>query len=202
MKCEICGGVLVWDYENGEIVCSQCGVVQDKIFSSDIPGYDISTKNSRESRVGRQRVNSNRKPYSHRYKRLLKLYLTASRRVNSKPWLEVDYNKLFVTGRFVKTIISLSSKRARESIEKHNYWEDVNKGLKLLEAVNPALLARSERCKYALAYMVVKTVETGKMPSEEEVISVFNVSETSYRRLRSIVVNIQSHPALIQFKNT
>ena len=63
-------------------------------------------------------------------------------------------------------------------------------------------LARSERCKYALAYMVSKIINTGKIPGEEEIVSVFNVSETSYRRLRALVLNIQKHPALTSFKST
>jgi transcription initiation factor TFIIIB Brf1 subunit/transcription initiation factor TFIIB len=202
MKCEFCGGTLVWDYASGEIVCSQCGVVQGKIFSSDIPGYNIASTRDQQVSAERRHTHSTLKPYSPRYKRLLKLYLAASKRVSSKPWLEVDYNKLFETGRFIKTITSLPSKRARESIEKYNYWETVNKGLRVLEAVNPALLARSERCKYALAYIVAMVTETGKIPSEEEVISVFNVSETSYRRLRLIATSIQSQHALTQLKNT
>jgi len=90
--------------------------------------------------------------------------------------------------------------KARESIEKYEYWEIINRGLKVLETVNPALLARSERCKYALAYMIAKTIETGEIPGEEEVTSVFNISETSYRRLKLIISSIQSHPLLHSLK--
>jgi transcription initiation factor TFIIIB Brf1 subunit/transcription initiation factor TFIIB len=202
VKCEFCGGTLVWDYGSGEIVCSQCGVVQGRIFSSDIPGCEAAPTRDQEAGAEKRGTHSAVKLYSSRYKRLLKLYLAACKRVGSKPWLEVDYNKLFKTGRFVKTITSTLSKRARESIGKHDYWEVVNRGIRVLESVNPALLARSERCKYALAYMVAVAAETGKIPSEEEVVSVFNVSETSYRRLRLIATSIQSRHALTQLKNT
>jgi len=201
MKCEVCGGVLVWDYEYGEIVCSQCGVVHGRIFSSDIPGYHTSEKHSRGDQVEKSSANT-LKPSLFKYRRLLRLYLTANRKIRGKPWLEVNYNKLFETGRFVKTITSVASMKARESIEKHEYWEIINRGLKVLETVNPALLARSERCKYALAYMIAKTIETGEIPSEEEVTSIFNVSETSYRRLKLIITSIQSRPVLAQFKST
>ncbi len=200
MKCEFCGSILIWDYERGEVVCSHCGIVQGKLISSDIPDYAISKREEylslREKRFGDNRVRVS----SPKYRKILKLYSTVSKKISDKPWLEVDYNKLFTTGRFVKTIISLASIRARKSIEKHNYWELVNKGLKVLEKINPALLARSERCKYALAYMVTRIIETGKMPSEEEIVSVFNVSGTSYRRLRAVVLNIQNQHILIHFK--
>jgi transcription initiation factor TFIIIB Brf1 subunit/transcription initiation factor TFIIB len=201
MKCEFCGGVLVWDYEHGEVVCSQCGVVHEKIFSSDIPGYE-SGRSDQEEFAEKRYASYDFKKRLREYKRLLKLYLNADRRVSSRPWLEVDYNKLFATGKFIKTITSIASKKARESIEEHKYWEVVNRGLRVLESINPALLARSERCKYALAYMVARIVETGKIPSEEEVTSIFNVSDTSYRRLRQIAINVQHHPALAQLKST
>jgi uncharacterized Zn finger protein (UPF0148 family) len=201
MKCEFCGGILVWDYERGEVVCSHCGIVQDKLTSNDIPGYAVNEKvehmDLRENRFEDNRI----KVYSPGYRRILRLYLTASRKINGKPWLEVDYNKLFTTGKFVKTIVSSASIKARESIERYGYWELVNRGLRVLEKVNPALLARSERCKYALAYMVTKFIETGKIPSEEEIVSVFNVSGTSYRRLRTVVLNIQNQHVFMHFKN-
>jgi len=201
MKCEFCGGILIWDYERGEVVCSHCGIVQGKLISSDIPGYAIGKREEHLSLKERRFEDSRVRVSSPRYRKILKLYSTVSKKISDKPWLEVDYNKLFKTGRFVKTIISSASIRARERIEKHNYWELVNKGLEVLEKVNPALLARSERCKYALAYMVTRVIETGKIPSEEEVVSIFNVSGTSYRRLRAVVLSIQNQHILVHFKN-
>ncbi|MEM4684226.1 MAG: hypothetical protein QXW45_05570, partial [Thermosphaera sp.] len=62
----------------------------------------------------------------------------------------------------------------------------------LIEKLNPALLSRSERSKYALAYMLSVRVKTGKTPGPEEITKVFNISDTNYRRLHGIVKNLSS----------
>ncbi|MEM1843537.1 MAG: hypothetical protein QXD75_03335, partial [Desulfurococcaceae archaeon] len=87
------------------------------------------------------------------------------------------------TGRFIHAITSRASLKALKNIEAHNYWKDVNEGLKHIYSINPAYLTRSERSKYALAYMVAVRLKTGRYPSRERVVSVFNISDTSYRRL-------------------
>jgi 6-phosphogluconate dehydrogenase (decarboxylating) len=118
--------------------------------------------------------------------------------VKEKPWLEVDYEKVIESGKFVLTIKSKASIKALKNIVEYGYMELVKEGLDYISSVNPALLARSERSKYALAYMVAVKIKTGELPTRESVLKVFNISNTSYNRLRNIVEKILREASVIQ----
>lgn len=197
MKCAQCGGVLVWDYERGEVVCSSCGLVIDKITTLEIGGYRVN-----EVEQGRQKVHvatiHNKAPSSREYRRLLKIYKLATKMIKEKPWLEVDYEKVIESGKFIFTIKSKASIRALKNIVEYGYMELVKEGLDYINSVNPALLARSERSKYALAYMVAVKIKTGELPTRESVLKVFNISNTSYNRLRNIVEKVLREASIIQ----
>ena len=191
VKCEYCGNhTLIWDYARGEIVCPQCGTLQGRILTNDAPGLHVEHYNWRGNPASTNPT-SRYRPITQGYKRLLRLYAVA-RKFKEKIWLEVDYGKLFSTGKPVKTVISLASMRARKNIMENNCWDTVNKGIKIIENINPALLARTERCKYALAYMIAKTIETNKIPSKKEITTIFNISHTTYRRLKKLTTQIKN----------
>ncbi|MEM0001184.1 MAG: TFIIB-type zinc ribbon-containing protein [Desulfurococcaceae archaeon] len=182
MKCTHCGGLLVWDYEHGEVVCSTCGLVHDKLTSLELPDYRTGASNVEVSSARRGTRSLKRiPPREYRYR--AGLYVECLRLTRGKPWLEIDFDRVFKTGRFIHAITSRASLKALKNIEAHNYWKDVNEGLKHIYSINPAYLTRSERSKYALAYMVAVRLKTGRYPSRERVVSVFNISDTSYRRL-------------------
>jgi transcription initiation factor TFIIIB Brf1 subunit/transcription initiation factor TFIIB len=199
LKCTQCGGVLVWDYERGEVVCSSCGLVVDKITTLEAWSYRV---NNNEVEQGRREADvatiRNRAQSSREYRRLLKIYKLANKMVKEKPWLEVDYEKVIESGKFVLTVKSKASIKALKNIVEYGYMELVKEGLDYISSVNPALLARSERSKYALAYMVAVKIKTGVLPTRESVLKVFNISNTSYNRLRNIVEKILREASVIQ----
>jgi len=190
---------LVWDYERGEVVCSSCGLVVDKITTLEAWSYRV---NNNEVEQGRREAHvatiRNRVQSSREYRRLLKIYKLATKIVKEKPWLEVDYEKVIESGKFVLTIKSKASIKALKNIVEYGYMELVKEGLDYISSVNPALLARSERSKYALAYMVAVKIKTGELPTRESVLKVFNISNTSYNRLRNIVEKILREASVIQ----
>jgi hypothetical protein len=190
---------LVWDYERGEVVCSSCGLVVDKITTLEAWSYRV---NNNEVEQGRREANvatiRSRVQSSREYRRLLKIYKLATKIVKEKPWLEVDYEKVIESGKFVLTVRSKASIKALKNIVEYGYMGLVKEGLDYISSVNPALLARSERSKYALAYMVAVKIKTGELPTRESVLKIFNISNTSYNRLRNIVEKILREASVIQ----
>ncbi|WP_440060154.1 TFIIB-type zinc ribbon-containing protein [Thermogladius sp. 4427co] len=180
-KCPVCGGSLVWDYREGVIVCGSCGLVVDRIYE-----YGYKQKYSDEPGTRRNtRVRSiiDKRAYNTR----LKLYKRIYKIVREKPWMTIDADRVLETGRFVNTIKSKASILAEENIVENGLKELVEKGLEIIKSENPALLARSFRGRYALAYMVAYAKTTGDIPPEDFIVKTFNISSTSYKRLKSIV---------------
>jgi len=187
MQCPYCGGQLVWDYQYGEVVCNNCGTVVEKIYDYNSPRPDESEELWRMIRIKRNPKHNN---IARKYRRDYKLYREAERYVRGKPWLELDYDKYFETGKLVNTIKSKATIRAEKNIVESGLWSVVEHGLKYIESVNPALLSRTARGKYALAYMVATYLNKKAFPPLTEVMEVFNVSETSYRRLLKLAKNL------------
>ncbi|RLG80601.1 MAG: TFIIB-type zinc ribbon-containing protein [Thermoprotei archaeon] len=186
-KCPICGNTLIWDYQSGEVICSTCGYVVDRIYYYGPDREDEDESLWREIKTRRNpRVNT----IAKRYRRHVKLYHIASTYVKGKPWLEIDYDKIFETGRLVHSIKSKATLEAEKNISDRGLWSLVKKGLEFIEKRYPVALARSGRGKYALAYMVATYISTRHFPEVKEVVKVFNISETSYRRLLRIARKI------------
>jgi len=186
-KCPYCGGDLIWLYETGEIVCSSCGSVVGRIDDWRPTRSDENEEIWREIRT-REKPKFN--PIARKYRRDYKLYREAESYLRNKPWLEIDYQKYFATGRMINTIKSRASIEAENKISDKKLWSVIEYGLKYVESVNPAALARSARGKYALAYMVARYLENKSFPHLNEVTELFNISETSYRRLLKIAKEV------------
>lgn len=188
MNCTSCGGQLVWDYERGEIVCSKCGLVQDRLSTLEVLEYRSNLVKDEDDSESRR--HPGKYIVSREYKRYLRIYMIYYKMTKNKPWLEVDYSKITDDGRFVKTLRSRASMKAIKNIDEHGYWDLVKQGLNYISMVNPAYLARSERGKYALAYILASLLRTGHYPSRESVKEIFNISDASYRRLCNIARKI------------
>jgi uncharacterized Zn finger protein (UPF0148 family) len=193
-KCPVCGGDLVWDYESGEIVCSRCGLVVDRI-------YDYGATREREDTIEWREVkiksNPRKNKILHRYRLRMKLYVRAKYYVRDKPWLEIDYDKLLRTGRMIRSIKSTATIKAEKNIEEKNLWSIIDKGIEFIEKHYPIALARSGRGKYALAYIIYNYIWKNHIPDPQEVTSIFNISETSYKRLLKLAKKIVSIKASI-----
>lgn len=188
-KCPDCGNSLIWVYEKGVVVCSTCGLVVERII------YDGPLRGDESEEIWRS-IKTRRNPrvdkLYYRYKYHNKLYRLAESYVKNKPWLEVDYDKVFETGRLVNTIKHRATLDAEKKISRHNLWSIIERGLKHISETNPALLSRSGRGRYALAYIVSYYLDNKQYPSIKDIVNLFNISETSYRRLLKIAREIVS----------
>ncbi len=186
-KCPICGGILVWDYERGEITCSSCGTVIDTIYDYSPPYrgedtiYQCQTKKLENPKHRRQR----RQYYIH-----IRRYNTAQKYVIGRPWLHIDYDKYLHSGKLVKTIKSDATINAEKNIEELGIRHELQYYIKLIERIYPAALARTERSKYALAYILSFLDKKRRPPLEHRVTEIFNISPTSYKRLLRLAKKI------------
>lgn len=185
-RCPLCGGILVWDYERGEVTCSSCGTVIDTIYDYSPPyrKNDILYTGRTEP----ARHNGRHKEYYIHIRR----YNLAQKYVMGRPWLHIDYDKYLNTGKLVKTIKSDATINAERNIEELGLRHELQHYLKLIERVYPAALARTERSKYALAYILSYLDKKKRPPLEHRVINIFNISSTSYKRLLRLAKKIYS----------
>lgn len=185
-RCPLCGGILVWDYERGEVTCSSCGTVIDTIYDYSPPyrKNDISYTGRTEP----ARHNGRHKEYYIHIRR----YNLVQKYVMGRPWLHIDYDKYLNTGKLVKTIKSDATINAERNIEELGLRHELQHYLKLIERVYPAALARTERSKYALAYILSYLDKKKRPPLEHRVINIFNISSTSYKRLLRLAKKIYS----------
>ncbi len=185
----ICDSYLIWDYERGEVICSSTGEVVDKIY--DYTPHPLHEKiEVIEQRQKLVRTRPKRNPVEKKYRKHLLFYNKASRIIESKPWLTVDYDKLFKIGRFIKTLSSHSTNKALRNIEEKGIRRDLDKVIEIIKEVEPAAVSRTERAKYALAYIVLKLALTSNPPEVAEVTRLFNISTTTYRRLERLAKRI------------
>ncbi len=193
-QCPVCGGILVWDYQRGEVICSSCGLVVDRI-------YDYSPLRENEETITWRNIKIRNNPKKnkklHEYKLHIRLYIKAQSYVKDKPWLEIDYEKIFRTGKMINTIKSSATIRAEKNITDKKLWKQIEHGLRIIEEIHPVALARSGRGKYALAYIVSTYIHKNFFPGQKEVIEIFNISETSYKRLIKLAKKILSMKANI-----
>lgn len=165
-----------------------CGLVVDRI-------YDYGPIHESKEVAERRRIEIKNRPRTNNrltktYRLHVKRYTMAKRYVKNKPWLEIDYDKVIETGRMIHTIKSKASIQAEKNIEEKQLWIPIKKGLEIIEKIYPAVLARTPRSKYALAYMVYTCINKNTIPSQHEILETFRISETSYKRLLKIVRKI------------
>ncbi len=188
-----CRGALVWDYERGEIVCTLTGEVVDRI-------YDYSPVYEKQETIERIELNlrnrPRRNPIEKKYSRDYHIYMRARNRIKNKPWLSIDYDKLFKTRRFIRTITSHSTLKALDNIERLGLREKLEEILGVIEAIEPSALARTERARNALAYILLNIIEYSRPPDPRQTIEIFQISITTYRRLERVAKRIYSKLAV------
>ncbi len=186
-KCPECGGLLIYDEYRGELVCSRCGLVVDRV-------YDYGPLREREEVVERRELSLRGRPRGHavakklRYK--LRLYRIGRQIEASRPGLIIDYNKAFRQGRFVNTVTSINTVNAKRVLEEKGVLEDLEEIVRIIMEVDPAAMARTYRSKLAIAYIVHYMLTKGKYPNPRDTSRIFHISLTTYKRLEKVADRI------------
>jgi hypothetical protein len=163
MRCPYCGSEeLVWDCENGAVVCSSCGCIVDTIYVS-------------------QPRASGRGSSSRAVEKLYRFEKRLRRKVVRKALKRFELEKrgyIFVNGRAVhlRSLAALKNTELNSDVKRL-----VDEGLKVLQQVAPAM-SRTIRARLALAYAVAKMLR-GDAASRNELIQLFSVSRTTASRI-------------------
>jgi len=91
LRCEMCGGELVWDYRTGDVICSSCGAVVDRIYVEE-------KTNQAEERMVRIGRNASTAPKSYR------MFRSVYRRMSSGRKLTINndsFQSFLKTGKHV-----------------------------------------------------------------------------------------------------
>ncbi|WFO75720.1 TFIIB-type zinc ribbon-containing protein [Desulfurococcaceae archaeon MEX13E-LK6-19] len=191
-----CGGPLVWDYFRGEVICSTTGEVVDRIYDYS----DTRSTNQEDTKITIDTTVINRhKNLLRDYRRNLKMYRKALSLIKNRPWLQIDFDKVVETGKFVNTIYSKSTLKALETVDKMGISSILKKIIRFIEEIDPVAVSRTERTKLALAYMVYKKMK-GEPVSPKEVVEYFNISLTTYKRLEKLLKRIISKTSLARIR--
>jgi len=176
----------VWDYREGVVVCMDNGEVIGRI-------YDYSPPRTREDEQQSQpHLRHRPKKVVHGYLRRLKAYMKLLRYEKSLgDGYVVDEEKLFeayMNGenqvRTIKHIRSLGI------ILTDKDEELIRIGEEFVSKKAPHLLARSERGRKALSFLVGCILVNRKMPKPKQVTMKFNISWTTYKRLTKLINKI------------
>ncbi len=174
-RCPYCGGILVWDYSRGDVVCSVCGAVVDRIYTA--PQTKVIEENLSVKPNSRNRL-----PRSY------KLFVKISRRIkNSKKELIIDSKKFqSVVRNGEKPVNLLYSRRddpSQITVEKDPVIREI---LEKTIRKNPRLASRTLRGKVAAALLVKYLFLENRKPDPTLFREVANMSGSSLVHVRRI----------------
>jgi transcription initiation factor TFIIIB Brf1 subunit/transcription initiation factor TFIIB len=142
-RCPYCNGILVWDYRTGDVVCSRCGAVIDRIFVME---RDIQRDEavSREARRGLPKTPKSYKMFVKMYDRISKgrknIYINNTR-----------FADVMNGGKQVRVYDSPRNNASKKTVEEDPLVRDI---LEKVVRRNPRLASRTERGKVAAALLI------------------------------------------------
>jgi len=185
---------VIWDYKNGYIVCTNCGLVLDRIYvehlgRSAIKDVKINNK-SLISNVFNER--KRRQEYHKRNNRLRKITKILNE-VKTRPYLTLD----------TKAVNEyLLGKRSHVKLFKYKAWMPNNDLIlkQIIEKIinnDPILASRTERAKWAIAKILIQ-LSINKKVDAKSIANETKLSITHVRRLISVVQKRRERIALVR----
>ena len=177
MKCPYCGSTnLVWDYQRGEVICTYCASVIDKIY--------VSTKPHGEWGEEHRRSSSCTSDYVPKLKKATKDYLKILETMSSRNRNDItidtkafwEYQK---TGRRVKLL------KRRVNI-KYSSDLSVRIAMDVLRKY-PKLSSRTDRAKIAIALLAIALVKGAKL-NTALITREVGLSKVHIKRLEKLVL--------------
>ncbi len=183
MQCPWCGSRrIVWDMERGEVVCSDCGTVIDRIYVNQInisdPEYLGRQDHQLSGKAGHAPTLSK---YTLMYLRLLKKIKSSKRLRN----IEIDFERfksaLSEDGSQVKVL-----RRKKELVDAALSRDRRIKAVLKVMLRFPRLYSRTDRAKVAIA-MLALALALGREANARKVAEESGVSVMHVRRLERIL---------------
>jgi transcription initiation factor TFIIIB Brf1 subunit/transcription initiation factor TFIIB len=185
-RCPYCNGILVWDYRTGDIVCSKCGAVIDRIFVME---RDVQREEgfSREIRKRQPKTPKSYKLFIKLYGRINKgrkdIYIDKSRFVD-----------VMRGGKHVRVYDSPRNDASKRIVERDPIVRDI------LESVvrrNPRLASRTERGKVAAALLIKMLFIDKKKVSSKLFREAANESGVSVGHVKRIYKEVKKVSPLL-----
>ncbi len=182
IECPYCGGFLIWDYKSGDIICSSCGLVVDRIVDCRVKVYDEEeniNKNSRETTS------------SKKLSRAYIIYKKILKRIkDNQRELEVDSQAFteYAIGRrgHVRILVAKRTLKALEYLKKDS---EVQYILDNVVRKIPILNSRTDRARIAAALIIKTLIKKKKLDANEfKIISeATGISASHARRLYALI---------------
>jgi len=185
MPCPNCGAeALVWDYEHGYIVCSNCGVVIEQMFEEHyfalsqgarIPvGMELCSVRKgleKKRRFARELILREKVKFLRKYEEL---------RSRARKDVIIDINAMMNGGR---VFVHVKENEIRQKVLQD---QEVRSILENIVNRDPVLSSRTFRGKVALA-LIIKNIRNGGDPCIEEICKLTGISKTHARRLLALL---------------
>lgn len=176
MKCIECNSKnLIWDFSRGEIVCSNCGIVQDKIYTyeatprrGEIVCHDFKSDSSRIEEAK---------------KRILRFH-KETKKYKLKPYLKISEETI------EKILRGEEVKRVKTIVRVDKVEVSRRESSTILEIFSkyPRVTSRSDRVKEALAELLVEYVKEGRL-KVNLIAQKYKVHPTNLRRAYKIALS-------------
>ena len=187
MRCTYCGSIyLVWDHISGDIVCGECGVVQDRIYDTGISRFEdidlVTTK---------RRKTHHKLKVGKIYKRYNTLLARRFRKLRKNVIIPEDAMNQILSGVKSKTKMfrHVSDSEIEKLINRHPV---LNKVIDIIGKY-PRLTSRTYRGKVAIAFLAMKNAYESPL-SISTISKALNISRVQVRRLNKL---LKSYPKLI-----
>ncbi len=175
MRCPYCGSQnLVWDYQRGEVVCTCCGTVVERIY--------VNASIHSEHYVEIQQRNSRINGLVPKLRKATKDYLRILESIRNKKDVVIDVNAFWEyqkTGRRVKL---LKKKFSTELVND----SAIRIAMDVLKKY-PKLSARTDRAKIAIAVLAISLVKGTKLNTSLLTKKV-GLSKVHVKRLEKLVL--------------
>ena len=184
IACPECGSTnIIWDYRTGYIVCSECGIVIDRIYVQYTGKNIIESRGTNNHLISKAFDRKERKKEYNRKRAHLRRITKLLNEVKNKPYLTID-------ARAVEEY--LMGERAHVKLFKYKTWKPENDLLlkKIIDKVvntDPILASRTERAKWAIAKIILQLVINGKIDTK----SIANETKLSITHIRRLINTVQ-----------
>jgi len=180
--CPLCGSdELIWDYAHGYIVCSNCGLVIERIIVEDKVRIDVAEENTKTRVVDAIRK-SREVAIGMRFRMMKKLVREYEKIVRSvKPGVIIDVAALerkLLSGEKVRILRHRADEVLMQMVSNDSELRLI---LRVIDR-DPILGSRTFRGKVAIALIVKKLVK-GENLDLNEIAKVTSISKTHARRL-------------------
>ncbi len=201
MKCPLCGlGPIVWDWSRGDVICSSCGVVIDRIY--DESHETISKRNSKDEGEGKGPGGIRMRIIREKENLLRRKYIKSIRRIDVYASIVVKRKGIIVNEEAFKEY--LMGLRPRVRILAHEKDYELKKVLnenpalqrmfRLIDKV-PKLSSRTFRGKFAAAY-ILHELARDAVPDIDTIAKITGLSSVHVRRITN---EISKYKKLIEY---